>query len=304
MCHHRGQAGHNGFFDSFIDNAENFSTARGRSVTTTDVRDNKDSALCLYCHRDDDPLAWRPVYGHSDNSAISPMPSSHGTSRGEGSHYLGPITVPSWGVVLKGDSWAADNSVYSKYGTASGGGSTPPDNNAAGAEIICESCHNVLYNDGAIHPSSYPDGVTAGWRANLLLKPYVDDASGTGGTGGTVGSQLCTGCHEAMGFPHPLTGDTVWLTGTALKTGSGSLADQTNAPIGGGAAPGTLSYPGNDEMDCDSCHRPHSADSDSTVPSGTTLADKTTLGRTGYLILEEDGASNSWGSLCLECHAK
>jgi len=303
MCHLKGQGAHNGFFDSFIDNVANFSTPRGKSVATADVRDNKDSGLCLYCHRDDDPLAWRPVYGHTDNSAMNPMPAVNGTKRGSGSHYLGPITVPAWSVVLKGDSWAADNSVYSKYGMVSGGGATPPDNNAAGAEIICESCHNILHNDGAIHPSSYPDRLTAGWRANLLLKPYVDDSSGTGAAGGTVGSELCTGCHRKVGFYHPLTGEIVGLTGAVLKTGTGSLANQTNAPIGGGAAPGTLSYPNANQVDCDSCHRPHSADTDSSVPTGTILSDRTSLGRNGFLILEVDGASNDWSSLCRECHS-
>jgi hypothetical protein len=295
MCHDQSSFAHNGFFSSFIVPASDFTTPRGTTVTVENVKTNEDSSLCLFCHRDDDPLKWRPVYGHSDNAVIDPMPRIHGVVRGGGSHYLGVDTDTFQGVNPKTDSWASDNTLaVSKYGT--------------GSSVICESCHSILYNDGSIHPNAYGsiDRSQRGWWTNLLLKPYEDDSKGTGQAGSSIGADLCMGCHgESANQHHPLTDNIVSTTGAVLNTGAGSLADQTNAPSGEGAAPGTLSYPGVNMMDCDSCHRSHSADSNSDVPSGTRLSNGTVLGRPAYLLLEVSGPSNEWSStLCLECHSK
>lgn len=125
-----------------------------------------------------------------------------------------------------------------------------------------------------------------------------------------MGSALCTGCHLASGSHHPQTGGTLTIgprANLALTTGAGSYADQTSAPVGGGAAPGTLSYPDDDKVDCDSCHRPHRADSDSDVAAAA-HGDKTSPApwdtRPTRHILEVDGTSHVYSDLCDECHTR
>lgn len=308
QCHGGGFVGHNGFFSSFVLPAGNFTTARGRSIAPTDVKNNVDSALCLYCHRDDEPISWRTVYGYAENTVMTPYvspgtavyPRLYGTKRGSDSHSLEKDANLFPGVALKADTWVVGRSVFSKYGSTPGGGGTAPGPITANSTMICESCHSVLYNDGISNPGSYTNASRAGWESNLLLLPYKDDPPGTGNRSNeyAVESELCLGCHAEPGYHHPLTGDIVTLTGLALVTGSGSLANQTAAPIGGGDAPGTLSYPGGNRMDCDSCHRPHAASAESSVTGATGRTD----GRFHYL-LEVDGSGNVWSpTLCAECH--
>jgi hypothetical protein len=160
--------------------------------------------------------------------------------------------------------------------------------------VICESCHSILYNDASIHPSSpqYANRLTAGWEINLLLKPYEDDSPGIGdgtGEGDGVGSDLCIGCHSASaGDPGNHRMDSIDF----------ARADQTNAPLFGGNAPGTLSLPLSTKMDCDTCHRPHSANVYSTVPPDARYTEKV------YLILEVDNTASQWHQLCGQCHSQ
>jgi hypothetical protein len=165
----------------------------------------------------------------------------------------------------------------------------------------------VTYNDGRARPGQYSSPESAGWESNLLLEPYEDDDPGAGsGTGANaVGSGLCTGCHTASGNHHPLTGDIVSLSGVALRTGGGSFADQTAGPTTGGAAPGTLSYPNSNALDCDSCHRPHQADNDSTVVGAVHGPLTSSDGNPTYHILEVDAPNHVYTpTLCQECHLK
>jgi predicted CXXCH cytochrome family protein len=269
------------------------------------------SAFCQSCHTPTNPLDLvAPALKGQTFPEPASFPSSHGLVRGTASHYLGPDSNEFTGVAPRTSAWPSSN-YFSSYGAPNtgGGGAVAP---ATAGEIICASCHHLTYNDGRARTGSYTSALTAGWECNLLLQPYQDDPSGTGnGTGAyAVGSQLCTGCHDpTQGKHHPLTGDPISTAYPArnliTSIGAGSFADQTAAPIGGGNAPGTLSYPNANTMDCDSCHRPHSADSDSTV-NGAAHGFKTSSdGRPTYHILEVDGANHSFTpTLCPECHAR
>jgi hypothetical protein len=197
---------------------------------------------------------------------------------------------------------------FSSYGAPNtgGGGTGAP---ALAGAIICGSCHNVLYNDGLKNPGRSASALKAGWQSNLLLERYEDDPPGNakGAGAGAVGSALCTGCHDpAVGNHHPLTSSPPLVgypplvplspgVGRALLTGSGSTADQTSAP-------GTLSYPNDNQVDCDSCHRPHRADSDSDVIGASHGAGTSSDGCRTRHILEVDGPSHRYSDLCAECH--
>lgn len=263
-----------------------------------------DSAFCLACHTASDPTSFAAA-GLKGQSFAAPVgfPSTHGTTRGAASHYLGPDSNEFPGVDPKITAWSSG--YFSSYGAPNtgGGGDVAP---TAAGEIICGSCHQILFNDGRANPGSYTTPVTAlsrlraGWQSNLLLEPYADDSPGTGdGTGAAgVGAALCTGCHAKSGNHHPQTGDIVPLSGLALRTGAGSYADKAGAP-------GTLSYPNPNQLDCDSCHRPHRADDDSDVAGAVHGSGTSTDGRPTRHILEIDGANHRYSpDLCAECHNK
>jgi predicted CXXCH cytochrome family protein len=256
-----------------------------------------DSAFCLSCHTADDPtdLVGSGPKGQSFSEPVA-YPASHGTPRGTGSHYLGVDSGEFPGVDPKLTAWPTTG-YFSSYGppNTGGGGLVAP---AGTGSIICESCHDLLYNDGRANPGSYTSALKAGWQSNLLLEPYADDPPGVGnGTGAAgIGSGLCTGCHAKSGFNHPLTGEIVPMSGLPLRTALTGFADQAGAP-------GTLSYPNTNALDCDSCHRPHRADTDSDVTTaahGASTAPDTFKTRH---ILEVDGPSHRYSpDLCNECH--
>lgn len=281
-----------------------------------------DSNLCIDCHTSTDPTTLTPASGFAQNN----WPAHHGEDRGGGSHYLGPDTDEIVDTTVKTDAWSTG--YFSEYGGQTGGGDQAP---FAAGDMICESCHNIIFNDGRydIETSGgkYTNGLQAGWESNLLLEAYEDDlytaniddpkigdcARGPSlapgiGDGDGIGVALCFGCHfqnRLSGEHHPFTGETVSKTGLPLNTTlPGSLADQTNAPIGsvagvsgGPLAPGTLSYPCEDAVDCDSCHRPHEAATESNLPIGSYGKNKNL-----FLILEVMGANGDHTSLCTECH--
>lgn len=194
----------------------------------------------------------------------------------------------------------------------------------AGSNVpICESCHNILRNG-----VETARALTAGWEANLLLAPYEDDNVGTG-TGenndfygnttrgaGATGSNMCRACHRGQGatsidFVHNPGAHTWTSAGAAAPYSNYAYAANTN-PYGrssalvstditatcatsrttadAAGAPGGLSYPALNEVDCDSCHRPHNADADS-LDAATNR----------HLILEITDAN--WGTtICAQCH--
>jgi hypothetical protein len=281
----------------------------GFEVSVSDT----DSAVCEACHNPLDPtdLLDPALKGQTFIETGTVFPSSHGTlDRGDASHYLGSDSGEFPGVIPNVGPWLSSGffSQYGPPGTGGGGEVAPTGVSDDSAAIICESCHNITFNDGrANYATDYTTELTAGWESNLLLEPYQDDPPGPGTGAGPngVGSALCTGCHTGSGNHHPLTLEIVSLSGLALRTGAGSFADQTAAPVGGGAAPGTFSYPNTNELDCDSCHRPHDAADASTVVGqqhGPLTAPDT---EPTYHILEIDGVNHAFTpAVCQECHAK
>ena len=213
-----------------------------------------DSLFCTGCHRGagsstgtalEDPSDLLPTGIKGQPLAAPSFPATHGTPRGKGSHYLGAVSTEfaAKGVAPKVSEWTLGTTgkgFFSAYGppNSGGGGLVAP---AAAGAIICESCHNVLYNDGVKNPgySGYTSPLKAGWQSNLLLERYEDDLPGTGnGTGPyAVGSALCTGCHSpALGSHHPITGypALVPLTRSAAEDRRGEL----RRPAGRRGGPG------------------------------------------------------------------
>lgn len=183
-------------------------------------------------------LATTNVYGvPSDNNKMSALcfdchtvAPVHLDNTSKGTHFVyrtGHATR-NMGIWEKLTAWST--TTFSKYG---GIDPTAP-NKPSGTqgEMICESCHNMLKNTG---------------RNKLLAADNI----------ATDPSLLCLGCHTAGSFGghHPMTGD-------LLYTRPNQTLSTTPANNGGAAYSTPLdnaSYPGTDQMNCRSCHRPHGA---------------------------------------------
>jgi len=273
------------------------------------------SELCEACHLPDDPVvlseaeytAWTGQL-ISFSGAVYPAP--HGRVAGTDSHPVNDIDDDSIeNCQVKTTEWAASGG-FSKYG---------PD-----LELLCESCHGILANAGLVLGDEEEARRTGGWRTNLLLEPYEDNSPGIGVespdfVAGPTLSGLCRGCHYSVKenvdptFVHnppihtvvdflyeeglaPYGRETLELITRPFDPQDGacpevSSADQMAPPSGLGVplVPGVYSYPLENRLDCDSCHRPHGADTDSADDGVHRLLEHTEPGRHGTVP-------------CLECH--
>lgn len=277
------------------------------------------SLFCEGCHNPLNPtlfVAGGLKGGQTYNAAT--LPARHGTIRdaadatGANNHQMNIAAhgtnlnldiTPDWTTAVPTNTAVAG--YVSEWGA---GGNTP----------ICESCHNIIRN-GVNLPAAQT--LTAGWQANLLLAPYEDDNVGEAAGeqndfygNATIGAgptsvNMCRACHRGNGVTAPVTfvhnpsahtePSTSYTyaagtepygrsTNTILTDEAAACPNRSTADAAG--APGGVSYPAANQVDCDSCHRPHNADVDS-LDAGA--------GR--YLILEITDAN--WGSsICAQCH--
>lgn len=323
-CHAAGLTGaHNGFSFRFTD-AQNANSEKCEQCHTNGAAMNG---------------FIDPVVTAEANYPAPGMLADHlktATPGTNNSHYLGAFTDNANSINVKRNAWTYG---LSKYGAQrstgdSGWGSplaadpvNPRIDDVTGNNLICESCHSVRWNLGAA--PGYPGGpdLTSGWENNLLLQDYVDDSNGVAGQ--AVNSGLCVGCHNqtdvgnaadgavsnnnildktiAPAGMHPMTGWSITRAfdsgrpTTTLITGAGTYADGANRPAADGSTVGAegTSYYGTDEMDCDSCHRPHLADAKGSY-TGTAAGG---AGANRPVILELAGpAVGEFDALCLECH--
>ncbi|HEY5999406.1 MAG TPA: cytochrome c3 family protein [bacterium] len=289
---------------------------------------------CNYCHNVNPTDLEQPINraiadtmtnidGGNHNAGAQPVtPMGHGVDRGEGTHVLGQdgdfrfgaqsvvVTIPMAG------AWPAPASNW-----ASGSIDTVADNisrwkSAAAGDMVCESCHNIIGNIGYLAAGGTGK---EGWQNNLLLMNYKDDGNGNrgmaAGSGAEVGAAFCMYCHYSAtqgttGPPgtHQITGQVITAAAdnvraiTTLVTGS---VDGTYADAAG--APNAASYPNNDMMDCDSCHRPHDSApggtaSATSVDYATGVGGTITKGTDFILEAAEATAGVYSPALCVNCH--
>jgi predicted CXXCH cytochrome family protein len=264
------------------------------------------SALCEICHVAANPLAFDPAAYEKATGVVrtfagAVQPAAHGVVAGKSSHLIDkPDDNSVTNCQIKRTPWASTGAV-SKYGAA--------------GEVICESCHGMLVNAGTLLGSSAAERRTGGWRANLLVEPYEDNSPGVGvekpdNFVGPTLSGLCRGCHYSVlpgvdpSFVHNPSAHTAdpytypaefspygRATLTVLTTPNDSNGPEcpevsTADKLG---APGRLSYPMANRLDCDSCHRPHGAHDDSADDGIQRILEYTGPGAHGTII-------------CYECH--
>jgi predicted CXXCH cytochrome family protein len=239
-------------------------------------------------------------------------------------HYTGAFVDSANSINVKRNSWSVAGG-FAKFGAAVDTFQKVTD--ATGTTLICESCHSVRYNMGAGAGAT----ATSGYNNNLLLQDYKDDDAAAGAGYGT-GTGLCVACHNQnnlgnsavgpvadvvagptnanLNVPigiHPMTGwsitkaqdagrlPTTLLTGPAIAGDGGTGAD--TAASYADHATRTLHYPAGDTMNCDSCHKPHVADTNGTWKPAY-------KGAAVSVILEIAGpGAGAYDNLCKDCHS-
>lgn len=288
------------------------------------------SAFCNACHNGVSAAPFNgggatPAGGVNPTTGYEgSLPARFGTDRSAGAasaHRIG-ATNSGTNANMRNAAWFTEGatSYYSKWGGAAAsagyGAQTVAPGGANGNTILCYSCHNIMGNvglstDAAVNVAGAGTvSATSGYENNLLLYPYQDDGTGVGNAGAAVGSKLCIGCHNGVAVAMATIDDVTngpagthpvrWsatnsstisaavdagraITMLVTTAGDGTTADQA-------AAPNLASYPAADRMDCDSCHRAHDGDVDSSVVTGTR-----------DFTLEQAAAGNL-DSICSQCH--
>jgi predicted CXXCH cytochrome family protein len=314
---------HNGFGDFAVGPDTNSSTpaAGTGDFFTTASNSGTFQFLCESCHEPLNPTtfdntSWninRTTFPAHGNFSASETASHKVSVFDNATQLLVQDTAAAnepWNTFFRVGSTGTDNSIWgtvstnaaasysgadirSKFANYGTGTPTDPQTPEGGAYLICESCHNLLYNAGT--PTGVTD-LTAGYEANLLLFQYEDDVKGIAQAGSAVGDGLCRGCHASsqmadtdlgnppaslayVHYPPAHTSGPNYTydlnpygrgTGTILTSPYQPPTSCPNVSTADGlltpnTTPGTpYSYPAAQAVNCDSCHRPHNADTDST----------------------------------------
>jgi len=274
-----------------------------------------DSDFCEICHQAEDPTSldaqsYTDFTGFFLDFSAARYPAGHGRVSGKDSHLVNDIDDDSVkNCYPKTTVWETSGGL-SEYGLE--------------GEILCESCHAILLNAGIAVGVDEESRLTGGWKSNLLLEPYEDNDPGIGYEApnyvpGPTMSALCRGCHYSQSegvepsfvhnpeahtvvdyvYPEDLTPygrETDSILTVPIDSVNGpcpevSSADQMVPLSGLGVpfAPGLFSYPAEHLLDCDSCHRPHGADSSSADDGIHRILEYTAPGQHGTVP-------------CFECH--
>jgi len=224
--------------------------------------------MCVDCH------GFNPSYfTNVGGTATSTLGNA-----GNASHYLGSIGTANY-KWLYGDGTAVT--------PASGGTAVYAADGSGNGELICTSCHTVkTVSNGATSSSDndVDNENSTETSIRLLLTPSgnrtVDDTA--------TADFLCSACHGATpggGGTHPLSN----ISGMGdMSTTIGYRAGDANNGITYANADNTTSATG--QIQCESCHRPHNASTNS-----------------GTKILEHTGAQTAYVNsepMCNLCHSK
>lgn len=168
---------------------------------------------------------------------------------------------------------------FSRYGNFS----TLKSVTGLAGEMICESCHNMVINTG---------------DKKLLTSDNVT----------TDPSALCEGCHgETASSHHLMTGDVSTIYGRPLQTADDAFV--RNPPLTGS----NVSYPAANALNCQSCHKPHDAQTGTGArilrrgysSTGAAVGGASATGLDRQTDIDNTGASRlvtEFEPLCNACH--
>jgi len=340
---------HNGFGD-FRVNADVPTTGAADTgfnfYSSTGVNQRTFQRMCESCHEPFDPTKFKSASGLT-NSTGSNFPATHGVfaAANTGTHLVSDISGTTQRVVkdidrtynsfTRKEIWGQTSATFnntgyrnqdilSKYLLIGGSGTVTNPGDNTNAVLVCESCHNLIYNAGV--PSA-ADNVQAGFLSNLLLKPFADrGATSVTGTGADAGG-FCRGCHNkgtwetsattgAETYVHypaahtVISADYTYDTGltpygratnTVMTTFDNNSCPNTSTADAAGA-PGVFAWAGTNKVDCDSCHRVHNADAQAVAGATPT---NPTLSTTRWWILEPGSVATAGAAKtesCSQCH--
>ena len=205
------------------------------------------SQTCVNCHTVN-PSVYTP-----SNTFTADELASHFIGDADGVVYNnGPTTRAATGSPI----------IYAGTGDASDGGTTTWTGSgltslwgANTTTIICESCHRLAA--GNISSGNKPTGLLVE-EAGHAITTVASTVSGSAAYTGAP--YMCTGCHLVPGGTHPLED-----------------ADGTQYPSGGWTTDDGQAYNTNTTVNCESCHSPH----DAATESGNYVLDGSTAGTFG-----------------------
>ncbi len=204
------------------------------------------------------------------------------------STFTGRATATGTGTHLTGDIDNVDYFWQNETVTPLAGdySKRSPDTDAdAYQSLICESCHTLKVDGKNLTAVTYQtsdndsDASTDGGQIALLLTNSGNDREDATPTNDNL--FLCTACHgdspssTGTGATHPTLHAAPGMTGVSGTVSAGVGA---NGLV-------SLTDSASPKINCESCHRPHNADTDS-----------------GTLILEYTGAGLDESDLCIRCH--
>jgi predicted CXXCH cytochrome family protein len=267
------------------------------------------SKTCMDCHYNiTGTTRYSPLLQDSSGMEAEAGYEDHG----DASHYIGVINLRSNYTLGSGNSnyWLATdttglggkiNPQTTAWGAAQGGvgGYSRFGGTAATPVVVCESCHELE-----------PDKSNA---THLLLgQVFTDQANGAMAR---TTDLFCEGCHLPKGT-HPLTGDTVGRTGSAVATDLGATIPWLQSPSASGTTGPAMGSAAQDTMSCDSCHQVHDAPDKSRTfildvdpaylsTNGQTLTNGTTSDySTSYVTPADAKGANmlNYQGFCDKCH--
>ncbi len=199
-----------------------------------------------------------------------------------------------------------DDSYSTGSDTSKGAGLGLTETNArtVGSEF-CVGCHNqnkdILgtgTNPGPVNASVVIGDGQGGTGTNTIAPPgmhpmtgwFITKAKDVGRAITSLVTDDVDGTYADAGTTRP----------TATGTGGAANGTDGNAQV---ANQGAVSYPGTNQMDCDSCHRPHNANPQS-YSNSSHITVRTATSETGDAptILENAVVHDDNGSLCTQCH--
>ncbi len=261
---------------------------------------------CHMCTQDGTPHQSPTKNGKDDGSLVThDWRSSEGyEDLGEGTHYIGDNLTNLYangyfaGTAFNAVSDVWDN-VTGTTGTARGGWSRWYGKLGS---VGCQSCHELE-----------PDKNVPG---TALLLAWFNDGQTEALNNANDPSSFCEGCHgrtPAGGNPHPMTGATIGRALTGGRTPPTLMTKPGPGVFLGEGAPtrngGTSTFPGDDMLNCDSCHQVHDAATAGgtylyEAPSSHVTGVPTVFGPPNYLPLRGSSTIDLEDrGFCKQCHS-
>jgi hypothetical protein len=257
-CHEAGNGAHNWAGAGVGLDPDWIPAGNGRGPAATERNFVGTSTTCENCHYNEGGLAGPTNNVGNGGGAISHAwrtDSPGYQDIGDATHFLGTNAMDYGLGFFNGGAFDATSANWTGQGQANARWSRFDGASAETGHVACESCHDIEADKNV--------------PGTALLLAFYRDGEQSSVVADADASELCEGCHGTSpggsGTPHPMTGDTVSRTGLPLSTTTEAFirpADEIMNIASGASNDSRATFSGDNEMNCDSCHQPHDADTD------------------------------------------